>query len=166
MRQLKSKDVAIIREEILVEQNGICPICKKNVVGPCLDHQHTKRIKGTGQIRGVLCRACNIFLGKAENNCVRFNISQKDLPDILRAISDYLEKPQYPLLHPSEAPKKPILSKNCFKQLNKEYINTYPKRKPLEYPKSKHLTQHLEKMFVKFNIEIKFLGGRKWLEKQ
>ena len=155
MKQLKSKDIPELREKILKEdQNGLCPICNQEPKRPCLDHEHKKKIKGTGQIRGVLCSTCNVFIGKSENNCMRYGISQKDLPSILRNTADYLEKDQYPYIHPSEAPKKKILSKNCFKRLARDYINKYPKRKRLVYPKSKHLTKDLEKKFKMFDIEI------------
>lgn len=128
-KQLKGSDVPKLRKQILQEQNGICPICKKEIQGPCLDHQHKKKIKGSGQIRGVLCRACNIFLGKAENNCVRFSISQKVLPSILRNIADYLEQKQYPYLHPSEKPKEPFLKRNSISKLTKLFKMEFPKRK-------------------------------------
>jgi hypothetical protein len=51
--QLKYKDVKDIREQILEEQEGICPICKKPVDKPVLDHHHKKKVGGTGLIRGV-----------------------------------------------------------------------------------------------------------------
>lgn len=42
----------------------------------CVDHDHE-----TGKIRGFLCDACNVALGKAE-----------DSPDRLRKLADYLER--------------------------------------------------------------------------
>ena len=155
--QLKWKDIPDLRDKILREdQNGLCPLCRKEPDKPCLDHEHKKKLKGSGLIRGVVCLGCNIYLGRLENGSVRYGIKKDDIPFILRNAADYLEKEQYPFLHPSEKPKQKTLSKNCFKRLSKEYINKYPKRKPLEYPKSKHLTKKLERLFKKLNIEIQF----------
>ena len=156
IEQLKGKDIPELRKNILNKQAGLCPICLEQPKTPCLDHHHKKKIKGTGRIRGVLCLTCNVYLGKLENNCMRCGISQKELPEILRRCALYLEKEQYPYYHPSEAPKKPKLSIRCFNKLKKEFINKFPKRKPIEYPKSKHLTKQLEKLFNEFNIEIIF----------
>ncbi len=95
-----------------------------------------------------------MFIAKFENNCIRYGIDKADLPTILRASAEYLEKEQYLFIHPSEIPKRKTLSKNCFKQLLKEFKKKYPKRKPIEYPKSQYLTKKLEKLFDEFNIEI------------
>jgi len=89
IKQLTANDVPLIRAKILKEQNSICPICKKEVKDPCLDHHHKKRIKGSGLIRGVLCRNCNSFIAKSENGAMRCGIQNKDLPFILRNIADF-----------------------------------------------------------------------------
>lgn len=45
------------------EQNGLCWICHLKPQGVLhLDHCHK-----TGQVRKLLCRGCNIFIGKIEN---------------------------------------------------------------------------------------------------
>jgi len=89
-----------------------------------LDHHHIKRIKGTGLIRGVLCSACNIFIAKSENNAMRYGVSKNQLPDRLRAFANYLEKKQYPFMHPSEAPPIPKLMKASYNQLKKQLIKS------------------------------------------
>ena len=61
------------------EQKGVCAICgraaseKKSL---CIDHNHT-----TGQVRGLLCVACNLFLGRIG-----------DSPVIAKIMLDYLTK--------------------------------------------------------------------------
>lgn len=50
------------------KQNGVCLICKlpqrhKTMRNLCVDHDHT-----TGNVRGLLCYACNIKLGWYERN--------------------------------------------------------------------------------------------------
>jgi len=155
--QLKQKDIKKIREKLLKQQKGLCPICNRKVERPTLDHDHTKRIHGTGRCRGVICSNCNVFLAKIENNSIRYGISKKNLPEVLINISKYLSAQQTIYIHPSEAPKPRKLQKNCFKKLNKEYQKKYPKRKPLQFPKSGKLTKKLEKLFKQFNMEAKYL---------
>jgi hypothetical protein len=65
--------------EMLIEQNGVCAICKEKNFGDlrlAVDHDHI-----TKQVRSLLCTACNGMLGLA-----------KDRPGILRLGADYLEK--------------------------------------------------------------------------
>lgn len=159
-RQLKSNEIGFIREQILKKQKGICPICKNQITDPCLDHHHKKRIKGTGLVRGVLCRNCNSFLGKAENNARRCGIQNKDLPFILRNMADFLEKKSYPYIHPSEKLKEKKLSKQNFNKLKKIVKLNYPNRKPIEYPKSGKLTKKIKSYYEEFEIEPKFLKGK------
>jgi len=160
--QLKAKDVPNLRKWILEKrQNGLCAICGRVPERPCLDHAHQKRVKGSGLIRGVLCSTCNSFVAKGENNSVRFKIPLKDLPLILRKMADFLEQKQYPYIHPSEKEKVRNLSKNCFKQLQKEYSLKFPNRKPLEFPESGKLTKALESIFAEFQIEPKFTQSTK-----
>jgi len=153
IKQLKGKDIPELRDKILKEQGGICPICRREPKRACLDHEHKKKIKGTGQIRGVLCSTCNVFIGKSENNCMRYGISQKDLPMILRNTADYLEKEQYPFIHPSDKEPEPKLKKQCYNNLKKVYSG---KAKFPDYPKSKKLTKSLESLFIKYKIKIEY----------
>lgn len=68
-------------EAMLAEQENCCAICGmegwlggRHPGSPHVDHDHR-----TGQIRGLLCAACNLGLG-------RFN----DDPERLRAAAEYL----------------------------------------------------------------------------
>ena len=152
--QMKGKDLSFIREKILKLQKGFCPICKRIIKDPCLDHEHKKRIKGSGLVRGVLCRTCNVFIAKSENNCIRYGIQYFNLPMILRNIADYLEKEQYPYIHPSEVLKPAQLQRSSYIQLMKRLLKENRKIPP--YPKSGRLTKKLEELFTKFNISPKF----------
>jgi len=54
---------------LLAAQGWQCGICGKtiepNSSDACLDHNHK-----TGEIRGVLCRACNLYIGKFGDNII------------------------------------------------------------------------------------------------
>ncbi len=151
--QLKQSDLPEIREKILHKQNGLCPICNCEVNDPCVDHSHKKKLNGSGLVRGVLCRNHNTFIAKIENNCIRCNISISELPNILRNIADYLEKKEYPYIHPTEKPKEKKLKKSSYNKLKKIYDG---KAKLPEYPKSKKLTKKLSKLFKKYNLKPEF----------
>ncbi len=72
-RQLKKHGLSADDYKSLYEkQNGICAICgkpetTKNNVGIIrllsIDHDHQ-----TGEVRGLLCMSCNVFLGHLEKN--------------------------------------------------------------------------------------------------
>lgn len=150
IRPMTSADVPRLRKALLERQGGLCLICKGECKAPCLDHHHKKRVKGTGQIRGVLCRQCNVLIAKMENNCVRYGIDQEQLPRILRSMADYLEKPHHPYLHPSENAKAPRLKKSSYNQVAKLLIKAG--KKAPEYPKSGKLIKSLEVAFHQFNL--------------
>ena len=71
--------------KMLVAQEGVCAICrfpetahrKGTIVEFAVDHDHS-----TGRVRGLLCRSCNLGLG-------RF----KDSPRLLLAALEYLARP-------------------------------------------------------------------------
>jgi hypothetical protein len=153
MYQLKQKDIKPLRDKILKEQNNRCLICGKVPKVACLDHHHKKRINGTGQVRGVLCSSCNIFIAKSENNSIRYGISQEDLPQILRNIAKYLEKEQYPYIHPSEAPPPKKLKKSSYNKLKKVY--TQRKAFPA-YPRSGKLTKPLKRLYETYGIQPEY----------
>lgn len=67
-------------EQLCESQDNKCAVCRAPLSfepkRPAVDHDHT-----SGQIRGLLCEACNQGLGNF-----------RDDPDILRAAAKYLEK--------------------------------------------------------------------------
>lgn len=51
-------------EALLAGQSGVCAICFEAVSERLnVDHDHS-----TGKVRGLLCRRCNLLLGKALDN--------------------------------------------------------------------------------------------------
>ncbi len=151
--QLRQCDIPTVRNVLLTEQEGICPVCNREINDPCLDHSHTRRNEGSGLIRGVLCRACNVLVAKVENNCVRYGVVHMALPEVLRSMADYLEQPDLPMIHPSEAPKPKLLKKSSYNKLKKAYQG---RAKLPPYPKSKRLTKELERLFCKHGLDPEF----------
>jgi hypothetical protein len=152
--QLKQSDLKDLKVSLCEEQDYICPICnrKQELDSFVVDHQHTKKIKGSGLVRGAICRLCNVFLAKSENNCIRYKISLEELPNVLRNIADYLEKEHFDLIHPTEKQPEPKLKKSSFNKLMKVYQG----KKELNYPKSGKMTKHLKELFTKHEITPEF----------
>ena len=153
LKQLRAKDLPKVRKKLLKKQKRKCAICGEKPNRPCVDHEHNKRIKGTGRVRGILCSNCNVFLAKSENNCVRYGIGIRNLPKVLRAMADYLERKHTKMIHPTEAPKPKKLMKSSYNKLKKSYRGN---KKFSEFPKSGRLTVALDAMFKECKIKPEF----------
>ena len=69
-------------ESMLERQNGVCAICHTSNPGGghrylYVDHDHS-----TGEIRGLLCRDCNLMLGHSKDN-------QDSLQEAVRYLQKY-----------------------------------------------------------------------------
>jgi len=168
MRQLKQSEIKSLRNHILKKQNGKCWICGKEPKIATLDHEHKKKVKGTGQIRGVLCNNCNVFIARIENNSPRYCISKNDLPEILRKTANYFEKKQYNFIHPSEKPKPKRLKKTSVTKLMKLFQYHHPNRKvppcfnygKQDKKRGKKLNRTLTNLYHQFDLEPSFLKGK------
>ena len=158
---LKSKDIKVLRLEILKEQNYICPLCKKRITEDdriTLDHQHKYKksdengVDGNGLIRGVLCAECNACEGKVFNAISRFlrHPNKQERIKWLENLINYYKQDPYPYIHPTEVKQEPLLSKRNFNKLKKLYNNKY--NKDLEFPKSQKMTKALKPLYEEFNI--------------
>jgi hypothetical protein len=75
---------------------GICPILLKKLTKSVVDHDHR-----TGEVRGVIDFNANNLLGVIERKYYSYcSGDPKDLPDVLRRIADFLERPPTGYLHP------------------------------------------------------------------
>jgi len=149
--QLHDSDIRETREEILKEQGGMCLICKQAAKRPVLDHDHKKKNKGSGLVRGVLCSNCNVFLAKIENNAGRYGITRDKLPALLVSVSIYLINAHYPYIHPTEKPN--VVERRL---MIRSYNNLckYAKVMP-PYNKGK-FSHKLKTLFKMYNIEPEF----------
>jgi hypothetical protein len=97
MQKLKSSEIALLRAQLLTEQQGLCALCNEFIEEnkAVLDHCHK-----TGQIRGVLHRGCNAFEGNLVNAMPRNLITLERLHNILARLMWY-HKQLKPLLHPT-----------------------------------------------------------------
>jgi len=162
LKQLKQKDIAPLRNDILKEQNGQCKLCKIEITeatGVSLDHQHKLKceqngVDGGGLIRGVLCRACNVWEGKIWNSTNRY-LGVESVQERIEKLTDlveYYKTENLPLIHPTEQPKEPKMSKRNYNKLKKIW-NLCKKRKLPQYPSSGKLTIPLLAAFEEFNIK-------------
>ena len=143
--ELKYKDIPKIREELAKKQNGICPICKKEIKDPVLDHSHQKKNGGTGLCRGAICLNCNSILGKVENMCKRYLISNEELPFVLKNMSEYLQAPHTNYLHPTEKNLK--ITDEEYSDIKKYYLKVYPRKRVIpEYPKDGFINKNFKKI--------------------
>ena len=157
LKQLKQKDIPIIRDKLLKKQGGLCAICKQPANRPCLDHEHVKRLKGSGRIRGVLCSNCNVFLAKMENNCVRYAIGLHDLPRVLKNVVIYIQAEHTEYIHPSEQRKKRKLKKASYNKFKKLYMQKYGSIPMyLGYPKSGKLVIRLREAYKRMGLKPEF----------
>lgn len=162
--QLTKNDIKTYRKRLREEQGDKCAICKddlKGQTGVSLDHQHKRKcdpigLNGGGLVRGVLCRDCNVFEGKIWNASKRYK-KHHILPTFLRSVADYLEKDNYPWIHPSEKPKPRKVSKRQYNKLKKvmqEHYEKFPLKRnvcPL-LSKKQTLTQQLQTLFKRYQI--------------
>jgi len=162
LNQLKQKDIAPLRNKLMEEQNGLCKLCKIEITastGVSLDHQHKLKcerngVDGGGLIRGVLCRACNVWEGKIWNSTKRYLgvESVQERIDKLTDLVEYYETENLPFIHPSEQPKTPKMSKRNYNKLKKLW-DLNKKRKLPPYPSTGKITIPLLAAFEEFNIK-------------
>ena len=62
MKKLKQTEIKKIRDRFYRQQDGMCPLCDREMEDFVLDHDHS-----TGHCRSTLCRLCNSLEGKIEN---------------------------------------------------------------------------------------------------
>ena len=99
--QIASKDIKPLREELLLKQEGICPLCG-TLISPAdaaLDHCHS-----IGNVRMVLHGWCNSILGRVENWSKR--VGKTDHLTFLKNTVEYLEMSHTDIIHPTHGRPK------------------------------------------------------------
>lgn len=140
---LTGPEAKALRKELYKKQRGICPILNRPMkFKDCvLDHKHKKKKQkagpnGRGLVRGVIHNQANSLEGIIAKKFKRQGVHKyTTLPDYLRRLADYLEKPTLPpiYVHPDERPKPKKLTKTEYKRIKKYYFEIYPRRR--KFPK-------------------------------
>ena len=164
-KELKQKDLIELRKN---NTPKICPICGRKITfeESVVDHIHSKHKTIYPQtyslVREVICRNCNIILGKVENIYLRMSKDYKDntkLSKILINMAKYIEKYSdiknfdEKLIHPSEVKSKKI-KKSFFNKLQKMVKEKY--NKEIKYPKFGKLTKEIKKYCDLLNINVEY----------
>lgn len=113
MKYITQSRLALWRER---NKPSRCPINQSEMTDCVVDHCHQ-----SGEIRGVLHRQSNAFLGKVENAWKRYASSSSEvpLPEALRRMADYIEFGSSGLLHPVGATQ---LQKKFKQKKNEEQL--------------------------------------------
>jgi hypothetical protein len=117
--KMKRTDIPKVRKELINKQNGLCPICGKDLtrtkpINQVIDHDHS-----TGLVRAVLHRGCNKVEGSILSTVTRWGKASSRVAAIatLRRLADYWEehtKPQTEWIyynHKTAAEKRVALNK-------------------------------------------------------
>ena len=92
----KTYDTA--KEKLYHAQNGICPLCKreldKEINKNHLDHDHELDGPQAGRVRGLLCCFCNKFEGMVRHEFMRSGLASRnvDYITLLKTLISYLEQ--------------------------------------------------------------------------
>ena len=90
---ISANKIKAYREE---NNPGYCPILSKPLTKSVVDHDHR-----TGEVRGVIDFNANNLLGVIERKFYSYCSGKpEDLPNVLRRIADFLERPPSGHLHP------------------------------------------------------------------
>jgi hypothetical protein len=90
---ISANKIKAYREE---NNPGFCPILSKPLTKSVVDHDHR-----TGEVRGVIDFNANNLLGVIERKFYSYCSGKpEDLPNVLRRIADFLERPPSGHLHP------------------------------------------------------------------
>jgi len=109
-------------------------------------------VNGAGLVRGVLHRNCNSAEGQLLSKFKRSGVKDIKFADFLRKLANYYEETNYNLIHPNETEAPAKMGKRLFNRISKAYSVKYPKRKPLEYPKSGLLTKKFQDLIEELEI--------------
>jgi hypothetical protein len=158
-KQLKTTEIAGLREELAERNNQECPICHRKFsekIRKTLDHDHD-----TYLIRNTICNSCNQVEGAIKGKLKRLGLwNDVDYSEYLRSMADHISNDQLPIIHPSHKPKHRKLQKRSYNELARviKDMNKYLKRpiKIPEYPKSRRLTKRLKELFERYGVVPKF----------
>lgn len=86
------------KQKLFDLQNGVCPICGRELIGDVqqhhLDHDHALDGPQAGKVRGLLCNLCNGTEGIMKHKFNRSGLAGRGIDYIewMQALLDYLKK--------------------------------------------------------------------------
>ena len=86
------------KERLYQEQNGLCPICgrelNEDIASNHLDHDHTLEGPNAGKVRALLCNYCNSLEGQIKHKFDTSGLKTKgvDIADWLETLAEYYRK--------------------------------------------------------------------------
>jgi len=168
MTPLTQKTLKEFREKRLKENEFKCALCGRTITQEeaVVDHihgTHKSMYPETNKlVRDVICRDCNVLLGKIENQYLRSSKEYKasvDLPTFLERASAYIRKYSdienfiEKLIHPTEW-KTPVIKRSNFAKFRKEVKSKLGV--DIEYPKSGKVTKKVKELADKIGWEFEF----------
>jgi hypothetical protein len=110
--KLKYKDIALVRSELLEQQQYRCCLCGDTIIDdPVLDHDHK-----SGRIRGVLHRGCNAMEGKIINNMPRSRMDIHRLTQFCENLVKYITQERDDIIHPTYKTPRERTMKTAYKK--------------------------------------------------
>ena len=110
--KLARSGMLVFRRKLWKEQDGLCPLCGKEIDlrikgEGVIDHDHD-----TGRVRGLLHRSCNAAEGKVANAAGRWGAKSTKYADIVPFLQNmvaYLSKPQSRYIYPYHKTEEELL---------------------------------------------------------
>lgn len=147
LKMINHRQLGELRKVQYKKQGGVCAISglPYDLKDTVVDHKHKLKSEplggpdGLGLVRGVIGKNINTFEGKCYRLWIRFGLREDiSLPDLLRRMADYIEKPPMngeKIVHPKERPKRPRLKIPDYKLVCKYWFCIYPRKRTLpKYP--------------------------------
>lgn len=99
-KRITRAQLVVVKRKLIANQNGVCPLCKVNLLSLAPNNVVVDHCHDTGVIRGVLCRGCNGAEGKVKSSVQRWG-KAKDVVLYLKRLLEYYETPSTSYVYPS-----------------------------------------------------------------
>ena len=139
--RLKESQLPKLKKELLVKQNGMCPLCKRNMSGLSHDNVVVDHDHESGYVRAALCRNCNGIEGKIKMLAVRCSSLKGYMNWIIR-LANYYHKHREPQTNYIHHTHKTAYEKKALR--NKRARDAYHRKKKKGMAVKRKLRKALE----------------------